>query len=64
MERSRGAARLSPKPHKVGAEWQVVAHYPSGEVERIRGFQTEAEALQWINDASGAWRKKRGYDNG
>ena len=60
MENRRGEARLNPKPLKVGTEWQVVAHYPSGEVERICGFQNEAEALQWINDASGAWLKKRG----
>lgn len=60
MENRRGEPRLNPKPLKVGAEWQIVAHYPSGEVERIRGFQSEVEALQWIDDASGAWLKKRG----
>jgi hypothetical protein len=64
MDKRSREVVLNPKPLKVDTDWRVVAHYPSGEVERIRGFQTEAEALQWINDASGAWPKKRGYDDG
>ena len=59
-----GEVVLFPKPLKVGAEWQVVAQYPSGQVERICGFTSEVEAVHWINDASGAWLKKRGYKNG
>jgi hypothetical protein len=59
MEHSRGEARLNPKPIMVGEDWQIIAYFPSGEIERICGFVSEAEALLWIQDASGAWLKKR-----
>ena len=52
---------FSPNPLKVGGEWQVVAQYPSGQVEMITGFKTEAEAMEWIEKDSKAWVKKRAY---
>ncbi len=39
--------------------WHVVGTYPSGQQERITGFKTEADALDWIANDSAAWLEKR-----
>lgn len=54
MAKPTGEITLAAQPVKVGAQWHVVGTYPSGQQERITGFKTEADALDWIaNDSAG-----------
>jgi hypothetical protein len=49
-------------PSKVGAEWEVVASFPTQQREKIAGFKTEAEAVDWIGSYRClTWVKARGY---
>ena len=53
MAKPTGEITLAAQPVKVGAQWHVVGTYPSGQQERITGFKTEADALDWIaNDSA------------
>jgi hypothetical protein len=53
---------FEPQPLKVGVEWCVVAIYPKGQQERIAGFKTEREAVDWIGSSAALnWVKARGY---
>jgi hypothetical protein len=44
--------KFEPLPVKIGAEWQVVVTYPTGETEHVGGFGSETEALDWIGSAA------------
>jgi hypothetical protein len=44
---------INPQPVKAGDEWHVVATWPSGHPEHIKGFKTEAEAREWILEGAG-----------
>ncbi len=59
MAKPTGEITLAAQPVKVGAQWHVVGTYPSGQQERITGFKTEADALDWIANDSAAWLEKR-----
>jgi hypothetical protein len=59
MATSPGKIILKPTPLKVGAEWQIAAQHPSGQIEMICGFKSEIEANEWIKSGSKAWLKKR-----
>ena len=43
---------FEPRPLKVGPEWHVVATYPMGGKEHIKGFRSEAEAMAWMKSAA------------
>jgi len=64
MATSPGKIILKPTPLKVGAEWQIAAQHPSGQIEMICGFKSEIEANEWIKSGSKAWLKKRGNVDG
>jgi hypothetical protein len=59
MAKPTGEIMLAAQPVKVGAQWHVVGTYPSGQQERITGFKTEADALDWIANDSADWLEKR-----
>ena len=59
MAKPTGEITLAARPVKVGAQWHVVGTYPSGQQERITGFKTEADALDWIANDSADWLEKR-----
>ena len=62
MAEPRQSIRIDSQPVKVGNVWHVRAIWPSGHVEEITGFKTEAEARAWIaGDAAKAWLRGRGY---
>jgi hypothetical protein len=44
--------KFEPLPVNIGAEWQVVVTYPTGETEHVGGFGSETEALDWIGSAA------------
>jgi hypothetical protein len=47
---------INPQPVRAGNEWHVVATWPSGHPEHIKGFKTEAEAREWITgDGAKTW---------
>ena len=53
---------FDPRPLKLGAEWHIVANYPTGQKEHIAGFHNEEEALDWLaSDGCQAWLRARGY---
>jgi hypothetical protein len=64
MATSPGKIILKPTPLKVGAEWQIAAQHPSGQIEMICGFKSEIEANEWIKSGSKAWLKKRAMSMG
>jgi hypothetical protein len=46
----------------IGAEWDVVARFPTKRVEKIVGFKSEAEAMAWIgSERCMTWIKAMGY---
>ena len=47
---------------KMGPEWYVRVALPDGGRPTLGGFQTEAEAVEWIKHDSGVWLK--GYEGG
>jgi hypothetical protein len=54
---------LKARPLKLGAGWLVVATYPDGRKEHILGFDSQAEAQDWIGrDQWFEWVKERGYE--
>jgi hypothetical protein len=61
MAQVRYRLTINPKPLKVGDKWHVRAAWPSGRPEKITGFKTEGEALDWIATSSEAWLRGRGY---
>jgi len=64
MSDPRQSITIDPHPVKVGDEWHVKAIWPSGHLEKITGFNTEAEAREWIvGDGAKAWLRGRGYPN-
>jgi hypothetical protein len=56
--RNREYARNRAVPTRL-AQWHVVGTYPSGQQERITGFKTEADALDWLANDSAAWLEKQ-----
>jgi hypothetical protein len=64
MAEPHQSIRINPQPIKAGNEWRVMAIWPSGHLEEITGFKTEAEARAWIaGDGAKAWLRGRGYPN-
>jgi len=59
MAKPTGEITLAGQPAKVGAHWSVVGTYPGGQQEHITGFETEADALDWIAYDSADWLEKR-----
>ncbi len=59
MAKPTGEITLAPQPIKVGTHWHVVGTYPGGQQEHVTGFNTEADALDWIVNESADWLKKR-----
>jgi hypothetical protein len=54
--------KFEPLRLKVGAEWQIVVTYPTGEIEHVGGFKSETEAVDWIGStACLEWVRERGY---
>lgn len=51
--------RFEPVPLKSGLGWRVLAHLPGGKVHYISGFETEADAVDWINHEGLTWFNKR-----
>jgi hypothetical protein len=49
MAKPTGEITLAAQPVKVGAQWH----------EHITGFETEADALDWIANDSADWLEKR-----
>ncbi len=53
---------FDPRPVKVGASWRLIATHPSGHQEKIAGFHSETEAIEWLSSrAYSAWLRTRGY---
>jgi hypothetical protein len=53
---------FEPVPMKIGAGWFVRVMLPRGEQPRLGGFNSEAEAREWIKRKSAAWlREHHGY---
>jgi hypothetical protein len=46
---------FGPRPLQVGSDWYVQVTWPDGEVERVSGFRTEAEAKEWIDTRYRKW---------
>jgi hypothetical protein len=42
---------------KAGSGWYVHVALPKGEMPRLGGFNSEAEATEWIKLKSSAWLK-------
>ena len=59
MAKPTGEITLAPQPIKVGTQWHVVGTSPGGQQEHVTGFNTEADALDWIVSESADWLKKR-----
>ena len=54
---------FEPYPIKVGNEWQLLAIWPNRRKEYVTGFQSAAEATEWLfSDRRVAWLKARGSD--
>jgi hypothetical protein len=53
----RPAATFEPVEMKVGNGWYVLATLPRGTPIQLGGFQTEAEAREWIKRKAPAWLK-------
>jgi hypothetical protein len=57
-----GGPSFDTKPLKEGSGWYIVVTYPGGMQEHIPGFQSEAEAEQWLSGKGRlTWLKARGY---
>jgi len=53
---------FDPIPRKVLGEWHIGVQYPNGRYGVIKGFQTEAEAKQWLGSRQCKdWIRKKGY---
>lgn len=51
---------FDPYPRRIGLQWRVIATLPSGQKEHISGFESKAEAVEWLaSDGSQAWRTAR-----
>jgi hypothetical protein len=49
-----------PYPRRIGLQWRVIATLPNGQKEHISGFESKAEAAEWLaSDSSQAWRIAR-----
>ncbi len=40
----------------IGRGWRVVARLPSGRIQYIGGFESEADAKKWIAITGPSWR--------
>jgi hypothetical protein len=55
--------KFEAAPLDAGANWQLVATYPTGPKEQIGRFENEAEAVTWIGSPQCfAWIKVQGYE--
>jgi hypothetical protein len=55
--------RFEPRPLVNGTGWYVMATYPDGQEQEITGFNSEVEAMDWIDsDRCVEWVKVRGYE--
>jgi hypothetical protein len=57
MAKAVGKITFDPRPLRVGAQWQIVATYPSERQQHITGFRSEADAKHWIANGSKTWLK-------
>ena len=55
LAKAREVMPFEPRPMETGPGWRVRVTWPDGEVEYIPGFQTEAEAKEWIETKSRQW---------
>jgi len=45
-----------PYPRRIGLQWRVIATLPNGQKEQISGFESHAEAVEWLaSDSCQAW---------
>jgi hypothetical protein len=62
MPESRDRITFNPMPRRVGGEWHLEAHFPSGLTVAIRGFKSEGEAKEWLGSTHRmTWVRERGY---
>ena len=51
---------FDPYPRRIGLQWRVIATLPNGQKEHISGFESQAEAVDWLaSDSCQAWRVAR-----
>lgn len=55
MEGEEAKIRFELVPLKSGLGWRVLARLPGGQIDYISGFETESEALDWINHKGLMW---------
>jgi len=62
MATHKPKTKFEPAELKAGTGWCVRLTLPSGRQPQIDGFETEAEARDWIKARSTAWLKM--YESG
>jgi hypothetical protein len=62
MAPHKAKTKFEPAELKAGIGWCVRLTLPSGRQPQIDGFETEAEAREWIKARSAAWLKM--YESG
>lgn len=58
MDGKEAKIRFEPVPLKSGLGWRVLARRPGGQIHYISGFETESDALDWINHEGLSWFSK------
>ena len=51
--------RFEARKQKHGDGWYVLATWPTGSTAEVKGFASEPEAQEWIENKSVAWLKAR-----
>ncbi len=55
-------AVFEPLKTKIGSGWNVLVTLPNGDQTQISGFDTKANAREWIANKSASWLQ--GYRGG
>lgn len=58
----RHRVTFSPVEMMIGRGWYILVRLPSGRDQQLGGFNTEAEAQDWIQRKSADWLKH--FENG
>ena len=62
MARIKPRVEFEPVEMKIRPGWYVCVTLPDGKQPKLGGFNTEAEAREWIKHKSFVWLKE--YENG
>ena len=50
--------RFEPIRMKTGLGWRVLVRRPGALIQFISGFESESDALKWIEEEGPAWQAK------